>query len=257
MITIIRTPPQQFFWNGRVIAWFSCGCASACASKLAITRWPDALVVNCDTTAAEHPDNVRFRADCERWLGQEIIKIKNHDFELPEDVFEQTGYISGPDGARCTTELKKKPRLAFAQPEDVHVFGFTADEEKRIKEFESRNPELFLAWPLRDAGIDKQGCYEMILKAGIKLPALYRQGYPHNNCLGCVKAASPGYWNKIRRDYPAIFKNRADQSRKMGVRLVKYKGERIFLDELPENANGKWKDEVISCGPDCASPMEH
>ena len=58
----------------------------------------------------------------------------------------------------------------------------------------------------------------------------------------------------IRRDFPEVFQRRCEQSRELNVRLTRFKGERIFLDELPEDymAGGL---ENISCGPDCSPQM--
>jgi hypothetical protein len=168
----------------RHVAWFSCGAASAAASKIAVERWPDTVVVYCDTSRDEHPDNARFFADVERWLGTRIVRLSSK-YASVEDVFEQTRYMSGIAGARCTVEMKKVPRFRFQRADDIHVFGFTADEGKRLRDFEQNNPELAVAWVLRDAGITKRECYSMLSAAGIELPAMYRLGYKNNNCIGC------------------------------------------------------------------------
>jgi hypothetical protein len=81
---------------------------------------------------------------------------------------------------------------------------------------------------------------------------MYSLGYRNNNCIGCVKATSPAYWAKIKRDFPEVFAKRAAQSREIGCRLTRVKGKRIFLDELPEGDFGRYKTEDISCGPECA-----
>lgn len=249
-----ETIDQGLLFERRVLSWFSCGAASAVATKLACKKWRDKCTpVYCNTLKSEHQDNLRFLKDIEQWVGVQIKIIGSEKYTTIDDVFEKTAYMSGPNGARCTTELKKVPRLRFQYAEDIHVFGFTANEQDRITEFEALNPELTLDWVLRDAGVTKQQCYQILVDAKIKLPEMYLSGYPNNNCPGCVKASSPGYWNKIRRDFPEVFARRAAQSRKIGCRLVRYKRERIFLDELPENAKGRWKDEVISCGPDCGT----
>ena len=50
--------------ESRVLSWFSCGDASAVASKLAVEKYGDRCeVVYCDTLAHEHPDNFRFLKD--------------------------------------------------------------------------------------------------------------------------------------------------------------------------------------------------
>ena len=42
----------------------------------------------------------------------------------------------------------------------------------------------------------------MLQNAGIELPEMYKLGYQHNNCIGCVKSSGAGYWNKIKIDFP-------------------------------------------------------
>ena len=81
---------------------------------------------------------------------------------------------------------------------------------------------------------------------------MYLLGYKNNNCLGCVKASSPAYWAKVKRDFPEVFKKRAEQSRAIGCKLTRIKNKRIFLDALPEGNFGRYKVEDISCGPECA-----
>lgn len=237
----------------RYVAWFSCGAASAVAARLTIDLHgaDNTEVVYCDTSDAEHPDNHRFLTDCERWFGKTITKIKSTKFDSVDDVFEKTRYMSGIAGARCTAEMKKIPRYAFQLPDDTHIFGFTAEETSRVATFEANNFDLKLEWPLITANIGKQQCYEILLNAGIDLPAMYLMGYRNNNCIGCVKATSPGYWDKVRKDFPDVFQRRAKQSREIGCRLTRIKGKRIFLDELPEGDFRRYKLENISCGPEC------
>ena len=70
-----------------------------------------------------------------------------------------------------------------------------------------------------------------------------------------MKATSPAYWSKVRKFFPAVFKLRCKQSREIGARLLRYKGVRVFLDELPLDADLPLKfltvEENVSCGPEC------
>lgn len=242
--------------NPRILVWFSCGAASACAAKLACEKWGDKNleILYCDTLKYEHSDNLRFFADVEKWIGRKVKILKSNKYQDIYDVFDKTGWLVGPGGARCTVELKKSVRHNYQNPDDVHVFGMTTDEVKRIGEFEGNNHELFLEWILRDAGISKSDCYHMLRTAGIELPAMYKLGYKNNNCIGCVKGQS-GYWNKIRVDFPETFKKMAKQERKMNVAINKkyVKGQRIrlFLDELPPTMGRYNKEPDIECGPQC------
>ena len=216
------------------------------------------LAVYCNTAKDEHVDNVRFRREVEAWTGIPVQVISG-DFESVDDVFEARKYMSGVSGAPCTAEMKKVPRHRFQYAEDTHIFGYTADEtmprcknprRDRVRSFLNQNPELILAWPLVQVDIVKQDCLDILTDAGIELPMMYRLGFEHNNCLGCVKSKSARYWNKIRKYFPDVFAKRCEQSRRLGVRLVEYKGVRIFLDELPEDADEDLQED-LSCGPHC------
>lgn len=245
----------QTLWQGRVIAWFSCGVASAVNAKLTVEKYGDRCVVaNNDMSADEHPDNLRFLQDFEQWIGVQVVRIAP-PFASVDEVFETYRFMSSPKGAKCSTEMKKIPGRAFAYLEDIHTYGYTADkrEQKRIKQFEANNPELMCEWPLRDAGLTKKDCFRIIADAGIQRSAMYELGFNNANCYGCVKAQSPKYWNLTRIVKPDVFAARATRSRELGVRLVKIGNERIFLDELDPNLGGRM--ESISCGPFCSDGL--
>lgn len=237
----------------RAVAWFSCGGASAVAAKLAVEKYPLCDVVYCDTLAAEHGDNARFFKNVQDWIGKRITIIKSAKYEDIDDVFERERYMAGIAGARCTVEMKKVPRMAYQRPDDIHVFGYTADEPKRIKDFRANNPELNLDWILADRFIRKTDCYRILSEAGIALPEMYALGFEHNNCLGCVKATSPVYWQRTAKHFPDVFERRARQSRDIGARLVRIDDKRVFLDEMDLARNYKGGDGDIECGPYCSS----
>lgn len=248
----------------RVLAWFSCGDASAYAAKIAVETYGERCeVIYCDTFAYEHPDNKRFFKDVEKWIGKPIKVIRSSRYKDIYDVFNKTRWLVGPKGARCTTELKKIPRMEYQRADDLHIFGFTAEETKRIERFHRENPELFAEFPLADRGITKRDCHLEMRRAGIELPAMYRLGYRNNNCIGCVKGGM-GYWNKIRRDFPEIFEKMAKTERDIGASIcrkeIRVEGKRVrvpvFLDELPPDA-GRYEDEPdIECGVLCIHPDE-
>ena len=86
---------------------------------------------------------------------------------------------------------------------------------------------------------------------------MYKLGYPNANCIGCVKATSPTYWNHVRKVHPEVFEARAEQSKRIGVKLVQYKKQRLFLDELDPNAKGRpLKNYSFECGIFCEEKYE-
>ena len=214
----------------RLVSWFSCGAASAVATKLIK---PD-VIAYCDT-GSEDKDNARFMVDCEEWFNQKITILKNPDYNSTWDVWEKRRYISGIAGAPCTSELKVKPRLEFQRPDDVHVFGYTADaaDIKRAEALRENWPELTIETPLIDRGLNKAACLAMVAQAGIKPPRVYALGFKNANCKICCKATSPSYYALVRKEFPEDFYHMAYLSRKFGARLTRIKGERRFIDEIP------------------------
>lgn len=218
----------------RTVCHFSCGAASAVATKLTLAANPNAVAVYAET-GAEDLDNLRFLSDCEEWFGISVIRLKNPKYRDTWEVWEKRKYIAGVAGAPCTGELKISPRLAFQMPDDIHVFGYTADSNdiRRAEAFRENWPDLQIETPLIDKGISKAACLAMILSAGIAPPRTYAMGFPNANCIPCCKAQSPGYWALVRREYPAEFERMATLSRKLGAKLARINGERIFVDEVP------------------------
>jgi len=240
-----------------IAVWFSCGAASAVAAKKTVELYGDThniRVIN-NPVAEEDADNRRFLKDVEKWIGVEVETCVNDKY--PEAsavaVWEKRKFMAGPHGAPCTIELKKKARQQWEQDNhaDWHVLGFTYDERKRHERFVLTERSNVLP-VLIDQKITKAMCYEIVASAGIKLPRIYKLGYPNANCIGCVKASSPTYWNHVRKMHSDTFAERAAQSRELGARLVRHNGERIFLDELPEDAKGApMKTMDFECGIFC------
>lgn len=220
----------------RTLVWFSCGAASAVAAKLTLRDSPDAALVYCET-GAEHEDNKRFMADCVQWMNTPVVSIRSEKYADTWELWEKRRYLAGVEGALCTVELKVLPRLAYQQPTDIHVFGYTADgpDAARAERLRVNYPELTIRTPLIERGITKAACLEMIQHAGIALPPMYAMGFHNNNCIPCVKATSPAYWALVRKAFPDKFNRMAALSRELDVRLTRINDERRFIDEIPED----------------------
>ena len=240
----------------KIAVWFSCGAASAVAAKLTLELYPDCDVKLLNSPILEEDeDNRRFLNDVSAWLGVpiEIVKSQKYPAQSAREVWQKRKFMSSVSGAPCTIELKKKARQDWevANEVDWHVLGFTAEEKNRADRFRLTERDNLLP-VLVDQKVTKVQCMEIISEAGIKLPRVYKMGYPNANCIGCVKATSPTYWNLVRDTHPDIFADRAAQSREIGVRLVRVAGERIFLDELSPNDTGHpIKDGFAECGLFC------
>jgi hypothetical protein len=239
----------------KVAVWFSNGVPSACALKMAVEKFGANQVVAVNNPVAEeHADNLRFQRDVAEWCGVGIQSVTNRDYPLASavDVWDRRKAMSFPKGAPCTTILKKQARQQWEadNPVDWHVLGFTLEEKKRHENFVLTERENVLPI-LIDAKMMRGDCADMVRRAGIALPYIYELGYPNANCIGCVKATTPTYWNLVKHTFPEVFAERAEQSRKLGVRLVRVRGRRIFLDELKASDVGRPLKKMPDCGLFC------
>ena len=232
----------------RIVCWFSCGAASAVATKLAIAENAGKLplVIAYTEVMEEHPDNKRFLAECEKWFGQEIVILGNDYYK--RSIYEtfKTSAMNIRGAAPCTRVLKKQVRERYEQVGDRQVFGYTAEEQQRYDRFIDANNEVDVWVPLIEKGLNKVDCLAMLQNAGIDLPEMYKLGYLNNNCIGCVKGGM-GYWNKIRVDFPEQFDRMA--------KLERFKKQTIFkdryLDELKPTDGNYPKEPDIECSIFC------
>ena len=249
--------PEKDQHTKRLVFWFSCGAASAVAIKIGladkylIDQFDEVIIAYCHIKE-EHEDNQRFLNECQEWFGKDITILGHEKYgNSIYNVFEKN-YMRTPAGSPCTRALKKQVRTKFQRDTDVQVFGFTLEEKARAERFEQQNPTLQLEIILIDNNITKENCLAMIENAGIELPVMYKLGYEHNNCVGCVKGGM-GYWNKIRKDFPVEFKRMADFEKRKGYTVLKEPktGKPLYLADLDPN-RGRMSDEPkIECGIFC------
>ena len=108
----------------RIVCQFSCGAASAVATKLALAQHGDKCVIVNAYVKQEHPDNRRFLADCERWFGQPVTVLRNEKYDASTvEVFRRHRFMASRFGAKCSMLLKRELMDAWKLPGDVMVFG--------------------------------------------------------------------------------------------------------------------------------------
>ena len=224
-------------------------------------KYGDAVTIYYADTGSEHPDNERFLRECEEWFGQPVNVLRSERFKDIWEVFEARRFLSGPMGAPCTAEMKRKPSEAVWNLGDVEIFGYTADESHRLARFRRDNNERIIECPLIDKHLTKQDCLGMLDRAGIELPVMYRLGFRNNNCIGCVKARdSIDYWKRVRKHFPKHFARMAKLERDIGHTINRESkgGERspIYLDEI-EEGDPRGADPDIQCGLFCMAESEN
>jgi hypothetical protein len=240
----------------RMVCRFSCGAASAVATKLAIAQYGETHEIRIINAfiVEEHEDNRRFLADCEEWFALPITVLRDEKYGASAlEVFRRKRYMAGRGGAPCSKALKRDVLDAYCRADDVMVLGYTVEEQDRYDRFLDANNSVRVVAPLIERGLSKADCLAMIGRAGIELPITYRLGFNNANCIGCVKGGE-GYMNKIRREFPIQFERLAAIQESIGPGAYLFRnrktGERFSLRDLPPSA-GRHSEILPDCGVSC------
>lgn len=232
------------------VCWLSAGVSSFIAGYIERETIDKYIYIDIED---QHPDSMRFIHDCEKVLGKQVEILKNNEYKNVENaVLAFGGFRDANSGfAPCTGWLKKRVRKQWEDEhkdyELTYVWGFDANEQNRAERMNATMCEFHHCYPLIENNLSKEDAHGISQNLGIKRPIMYDNGY-NNNCIGCVKGGM-GYWNKIRIDFPEVFKSRANLEKKVGHSILKEQdGTPLFLDKLEPN-RGRMSEEVME---DCS-----
>lgn len=243
----------------RHVCHFSCGAASAVATKLILSEQPseNVLIVNA-FLKEEHSDNRRFLIECEKWFGHSVLSVRNETFGASVDeVWLRHKFIKRNNFAWCSQHLKREMLASVLAVGDVNVLGFTVEEQDRFDNHCDRYPNESFRAPLIEQLLNKDDCYAIIQRAGIDLPMMYRMGYDNANCIGRPKGGQ-AYWQNIRADFPERFVQiqNIQETIGPGANFLRFrsgprKGERMSLRELPEGRGDMKSEPSFACSFFC------
>lgn len=240
----------------RIVCHFSCGAASAVATKLTLSRAPfDEVVIYSAFIVEENSDNRRFLADCEKWFAHPVVVLRDEKYGASaREVWGRVRFLKSRFGAPCSVKLKREVIEAACLPTDRHVYGFTWDE--RNKERVKRFLGVGGLCPLIDRQLTHGDCLAIIQDAGILLR--YRKGWNNANCDGCPKGGE-GYWNKVRREQPDVFLEVSKIEEELGPGAYIFRnrktGERFPLSKL-DPSSGRHDEPAPECSFFCAEIEE-
>lgn len=243
----------------RIVCHFSCGAASAVATKLALAKYghENCIILNA-FIQEEDGDNRRFLADCEVWFQHPVTVLRDTKYGASaREVWRRERYMNGPFGASCSYHLKREVIEAVCLPTDRHVMGFVIDEKNQDR----IERGLAVGWilPCIDANLTHADCRGLVERAGITLPRRYAQGYGNANCKGCCKGGEK-YWRKTRIDDPADFVEVAQIQADIGPGAYFFRdratGERWPLTQLSLDGPVEANIEAPECSFFCAMAEE-
>lgn len=193
------------------VVMVSSGAGSAMAWKRAVDLHGAENVTGLFADVnGEHQDNYRFLHEVLLWVDAPLTILDNGGRTI-WDVFRSERFLGNSRVDLCSRVLKREVMRAWLEANHdpgvtVAAIGYDVDEGHRIAKAEPNWAPYELASPLVwDPVMFKHEAHATIEAAGIALPWLTRQGFPHANCGGgCVKAGHK-QWRKLLALDPAAY----------------------------------------------------
>lgn len=158
-------------------------------------------------TGKELPEVYEFLGRLEGYLGKPIERLnprRDFDFWLRE----YNHFLPSPQTRWCTRQLKLlpfeqwvKPMLASGQKVTSYV-AIRADEDYR-EGYSSKQQNLTIKLPFREAGIDKVGVMDILESSGVGYPKYY-EWRSRSGCTFCFFQQKIE-WVRLKERHPAAF----------------------------------------------------
>ena len=169
----------------------------------------------------EDPDTLRFLEDAAADLGAPLVKLR--DGRDIWDVFREKRWLGNTQLAHCSWELKTGPARAWIEQNAPGlqriIVGIDKTEDHRAAEISAKYAPYEVVFPLMERPYWwKPQLVDMLRERGITPPRMYRLGFAHANCRGCVKAGQ-GHWLRLLRVFPEEFAYAEAQEEKLRAEL--------------------------------------
>lgn len=158
-------------------------------------------------TGKELPEVYEFLGRLEGYLGKPIERLnprRDFDFWLRE----YNHFLPSPQTRWCTRQLKLlpfeqwvKPMLASGQKVTSYV-AIRADEDYR-EGYSSKQQNLTIKLPFREAGIDKVGVMDILESSGVGYPKYY-EWRSRSGCTFCFFQQKIE-WVRLKERHPEAF----------------------------------------------------
>lgn len=159
-------------------------------------------------TEKELPEVYSYLSMLEGFLGKEIIRLdpsRHFDYWL----VQYKNFLPSAQTRWCTKMLKLKPFEKWVKDEFLSkgykVYSYVAiraDEEYR-EGYASKNDNLIVKLPLKEAGIDKPGVHDILESAGLGLPEYY-EWRSRSGCTFCFFQQKIE-WVRLKERHPEAF----------------------------------------------------
>lgn len=180
-------------------------------------------------TRMEDEDLYRFLDEAAIDVGGELVKVI--EGRTPWEVFFDVRFLGNTRIDPCSRILKREVLRKWltnnCKPTETLIYlGIDWTESHRFEKAKGYWDPWTVKAPLCDPPyLTKQQITDTLKASGIEAPALYRLGFPHNNCGGfCIKAGQ-AHFALLLRTMPDRYAFHEAQEEKLG----KYLGKKVTI----------------------------
>ncbi len=184
------------------VVMFSGGAGSWMAARRVAEMGVAPTLLFADTKM-EDEDLYRFLEEAAVDVGGDLVKVA--EGRTPWEVFFDVRYLGNTRVDPCSRILKRELLDRWVDdhcdPDDTTIYiGIDWTEVHRFTRLQELRKPWVVKAPLCDPPyLTKRQILETLEERGITPPALYRLGFPHNNCGGfCIKAGQAHFANLYR-----------------------------------------------------------
>lgn len=158
-------------------------------------------------TGKELPEVYEFLGRLEGVLGKPILRL-NPDRDFDFWLKQYNSFLPSAQTRWCTRQLKLRPFEQWIKPmleEGSRVYSYVAirsDEEYR-EGYASKDSNLIIKLPFKEAGIDKPGVMEILEASGLGLPRYY-EWRSRSGCTFCFFQQKIE-WARLKERHPDAF----------------------------------------------------
>lgn len=158
-------------------------------------------------TGKELPEVYEYLGRLEGFLGQRIRKL-NPDRDFDFWLKQYNDFLPSAQTRWCTRQLKLRPFEQWVRPlleEGKRIYSYVAirgDEEYR-EGYSSKDDNLIIKLPFKEAGIDKAGVLDILEGAGLGLPRYY-SWRTRSGCTFCFFQQKIE-WVRLMEQHPEAF----------------------------------------------------
>ena len=158
-------------------------------------------------TGKELPEVYEFLGRLEGFLGQSILRL-NPDRDFDFWLKQYNSFLPSPQSRWCTRQLKLRPFEQWLRPmleagQTIYSYVAIRSDEDYREGYSSKQDNLIVRLPFKEAGVDKAGVMEILDGSGLGLPDYY-SWRTRSGCTFCFFQQKIE-WVRLREQHPEAY----------------------------------------------------